>query len=195
MHLRHFHLGTVIPNTVFCTLTEVLPSSASYLITALLLIHQYELCLTLLVLQMMQMTTMVQPSKGGLEGIKKVFATVGLGSALQPQLAHRAMLSQDLFESTSLKDSQSCRSSQVNGQGLVVPPPPEAHLHETKMMMMTEVGKAPLKNLLYPFLVLVHKRAVSKNNRSCSCCHLACLMRVKGRNMMTKGRRVKRVSL
>jgi hypothetical protein len=61
------------------------------------------------------------------------------------------MLSQDLFESPSLKDGQLCRSSQANGQELVVPPPPEAHLCEMMMTTMTEGGKALLKNFLYPF--------------------------------------------
>jgi hypothetical protein len=94
------------------------------------------------------------PSKGGFEGIKKVLATVGLGCASQPQLACRGMLSQDLFESPSLKDGQSCGSSQANRHGLVTPlPSPKAHLGE--MMMMIKGGKAPLKNLLYSFPGLV----------------------------------------
>jgi hypothetical protein len=58
------------------------------------------------------------------------------------------MLSWELFESPSLKEGQSCRSSQVNGHGLVTASPPVAHLHETKA---TEGAKAPIKNLPYPF--------------------------------------------
>jgi len=39
------------------------------------------------------------PSEGGFKGIRKVFGAIGPGGAMQPLLAHRAMLSQDLFES------------------------------------------------------------------------------------------------
>jgi hypothetical protein len=68
-----------------------------------------------------------QPFEGGFEVIEKVFAAVGLGGASQPQPARRGMLSQDMFESPSLKDGQSRRSSQANGHGPVTPPPsPEA---------------------------------------------------------------------
>ncbi|KAN0115718.1 hypothetical protein V8E52_006664 [Russula decolorans] len=66
-----------------------------------------------------------RPSEGGFEGIEKVFAAVGLGSAAQP--ARRGMLSQDLFESPN--GSQSCRSSAANGHGNGqegISPPPEA---------------------------------------------------------------------
>ena len=40
-----------------------------------------------------------RPFRGGFKGIKKVFGVVGPGGAMQPLLACRGMLSQDLFES------------------------------------------------------------------------------------------------
>jgi hypothetical protein len=73
-----------------------------------------------------------RPSEGGFEGIEKVFAAVGLGSAAQP--ARRGMLSQDLFESPN--GSQSHRSSAANGHGNGqegISPPPEALVHEMSM--------------------------------------------------------------
>jgi hypothetical protein len=117
----------------------------------LCMLEAYEFCLMHHALQKTQMTTAAQPSKGSFEGIKEVFAAVGLGGALQPQPAGRGMLLWDLFENLSLNDSQLHWGSQANGQGLVIPPLPEAHLYEMTMMITTEGGKAPLKNLLYPF--------------------------------------------
>jgi hypothetical protein len=112
--------------------------------TLLRVLEAYEFCLTLRAPRTTQTTTAGQHSEGGFEGIEKVFAAVGLGGATQPQPARRGMLSRELFESPSLKEGQSRRSSQVVGHGLVTASPPEAHLHEGKT---TEGGK----DLPYPF--------------------------------------------
>jgi hypothetical protein len=54
-------------------------------------------------------------SEGGLEGIERLFAAVGLGSAVQLQPARRGMLSRDLLESPN--GAQSRRRSVANGRG------------------------------------------------------------------------------
>ena len=90
-----------------------------------------------------------RPSEGGLEGIEKVFAAVGLGGAAQPPPARKGMLSRDLFKSPN--GAQSRRISAGNGHGNGqegITPPPEAFLHEKSM---AEGKNAPPKNLPYPF--------------------------------------------
>ncbi|KAN0115701.1 hypothetical protein V8E52_006647 [Russula decolorans] len=106
------------------------------------LLRVYEACEFCLTLRSAE-----RPSEGGFEGIKKVFAAVGLGGAAQP--ARRGMLSQDLFESPN--GAQSRRSSAANGhrngqEGIT--PPPEALVHEKSMAEGEK--NAPLKDLPYP---------------------------------------------
>jgi len=75
-----------------------------------------------------------RPSEGGFERIEKVFAAVGLGSAVQLQPARRGMLSQDLFESPNGAQSPSIcvANGQGNGQEGITPLP-ENLVHEKSM--------------------------------------------------------------
>ena len=79
--------------------------------TFLLVYEAYEFCLMLCAPRSDKSAG--RPSEGGLDGMEKVFAAVGLGGAAQPPPARRGMLSRDLFESPS--GAQSRRSSAGNG--------------------------------------------------------------------------------
>jgi len=91
-----------------------------------------------------------RPSKGGFEGIEKVFAAVGLGGAAQSQPTHRSVLSRDLFENPN--GAKSRRSSVANERGdgqEGINQPSDALVHEKSMAEGDK--EVPHEDLPFPF--------------------------------------------
>jgi len=81
--------------------------------TFLLVYEAYEFCLMLCVPRSDKSAG--RPSEGGLEGIEKVFAAVGLGGAAQPPPARRGLLSRELLKSPNGAQS---RAGAVRGMDM-----------------------------------------------------------------------------